>query len=107
MIGEVSNSIKRNIRGITKPGKTTKGENVKNKSKRTRKQMEKSEGSKEVEMGDPNELIKRKLDVLKDTGEADIVLAKRSKLEDVVSLGKVFEEQFGSAEVAKQCRQNQ
>lgn len=107
MIGEVSNSIKRNIRGITKPGKTTKGENVKNESKRTRKRMEKSEGSKEVEMGDPNELIKRKLDVLKDTGEADIVLAKRSKLEDVVSLGKVFEEQFGSAEVAKQCRQNQ
>lgn len=58
-------------------------------------------------MGDPNELIKWKLDVLEDTGEADIVLAKRSKLEDVVSFGKVFEKQFGSTEVAKQPRQNQ
>ena len=53
-------------------------------------------------MGDQNEDSKRKMEALEVTREEVMVLVKKSKLEDVVSLGKVFEEQFGSAEVAKQ-----
>ena len=36
-----------------------------------------------------------------------IVLEKKLKLDDAVSLGKVFEDQFGSMEVAKQPHQEQ
>ena len=58
-------------------------------------------------MGDQNEDSKQKMEALEDTREEVMVLAKKSKLEDVVSLGKVFEEQFGSVEVAKQPRWKQ
>ena len=43
-------------------------------------------------MGDQNEDSKRKMEALEDTREEVMVLVKKSKLEDVVSLGKVFEE---------------
>ena len=58
-------------------------------------------------MGDQNEDSKQKMEALEDTREEVMVLAKKSKLEDVMSLGKVFEEQFGLAEVAKQPRWKQ
>ena len=43
-------------------------------------------------MGDQNEDSKRKMEALEVTREEVMVLVKKSKLEDVVSLGKVFEE---------------
>ena len=58
-------------------------------------------------MKDQNEDSKRKMEALEDTREEVMVLVKKSKLEDVVSLGKVFEEQFGSAKVAKQPHRKQ
>ena len=58
-------------------------------------------------MGDQNEDSKQKMEAFEDTSKEVMVLAKKSKLEDVVSLGKVFEEQFRSAEVAKQPRWKQ
>ena len=69
--------------------------------------MEIPPGFKEVVTGDQNEDTKRKLDDIENTEEVDTVVAKRAKLEDAMFLGKVFEEQFGSVEVAKQPRRTQ
>ena len=108
MITEALNPTRRNIRGKTKKqGKSVNGENVKKDSKGTGKRLEISPGFKEVVMGDQNEYTKRKLDDIKNTEEVDTVVAKRAKLEDAMFLGKVFEEQFGSAKVAKQPRRTQ
>ena len=106
VITEALNPTRRNIRGKTKEqGKSANGVNVKKDSKGTRKHLEISLGFKEVVMGDQNGDTKRKLDDIENTEEADTVVAKRAKLEDAMFLGKVFEEQFGLAEVAKQpCR---
>ena len=107
-ISETLNSGKRNVRGTTKKNcKPAEGEGVKKDSKGTWKHLEKSPVFEEVVMGDQNEDSKRKLEAFKDTKEEVMVLTKKSKLEDAVSLGKVFEEQFGSAEVAKQTRRKQ
>ena len=108
VIIEALNPTRRNIRRKTKKhGKSAKGENVKKDSKGTGKCLEISPGFKEVVMGDQNEDTKRKLDDFENTEEADTVVAKSAKLEDVVFLGKVFEEQYGLAEVAKQPRRTQ
>ena len=108
VITEALNPTRRNIRGKTKKqGKSVNGENVKKDSKGTGKRLEISPGFKEVVMGDQNEYTKRKLDDIKNTEEVDTVVAKRAKLEDAMFLGKVFEEQFGSAKVAKQPRRTQ
>ncbi|KAL0000259.1 hypothetical protein SO802_019861 [Lithocarpus litseifolius] len=57
--------------------------------------------SKEVVMGDQNDDTRRKLDDIENTKEAKTLVAKRSKLEDAVYLGKVFKEQFGLAEIVQ------
>ena len=107
-ISETLNSGKKNVRGMTKKNcKLAKGEGVKKDSKGTWKHLEKSPVFEEAVIGDQNDDSKWKLEAFKDTKEEVMVLAKKSKLEDTVSLGKVFEELFGSAEVAKQTRRKQ
>ena len=107
MITEVLNPTRRTIRGKTKKQGSANGVNVKKVSQGTGKHLEISPGFKEVVMGDQKGDTKRKLDDIENTEEADTMVAKRAKLDDAVFLGKVFEEQFGSAEVPKQPRRTQ
>lgn len=55
-------------------------------------------------MGDHHEDPKRKLGEFENSKVVVIVLEKKLKLDGAVSLGKFFEDQFGSVEVAKQPR---
>ena len=107
VITEVLNPTRRTIRGKTKKQGSANSVHVKKVSQGTEKQLEISPGFKEVVMGDQKGDTKRKLDDTEITEEADTMVAKRAKLDDAVFLGKVFEEQFGSAEVAKQPRRTQ
>ena len=62
-----------------------------------------TEGAKVVQVED----IKRKICVFDSSNVDNTVAEKKIRLDDVVSLGKVLEEHFRSAVVAKQPRQDQ
>ncbi|KAF3943108.1 hypothetical protein CMV_030299 [Castanea mollissima] len=89
VITKTLSSGKKNVKGATKKTCTSaKDECGKMNSKGTWKRLKKSQISEEVVMGDQNEISKRKLEALEDTRKDALVLAKRLKLEDAVSLGK-------------------
>ena len=62
-----------------------------------------TEGTKVVQVED----IKRKICVSDSSNVDNTVAEKKIRLDDAVSLGKVLEEHFRSAVVAKQPRQDQ
>ena len=90
-----------------KPCSSAKGKKVHKESIGNGRRLEKTTVSQEEVMGDQIEDLKRKLCDFVKSNVVDTVPGKKLKLDDAVSLGKVFKDQFGSAEVAKQSRREQ
>ena len=83
-----------------KSGQYTKGKGGCKGTKGTRPTKKKTEASEDMVMEIQKEEPKRKFEGW--TNSTTLGGEKKIRLDDAVSLGKMFEDQFGSAEVARQ-----